>query len=241
MKGSRMKITAVLLTAALTLSGCGETLYVLTPGEEAAVISYAAHTVAKYNTYQQDGEVYVPPEIPDSEEAAENDTPDMEEQETEQEMSETESGNMATAGSTEAGEQAASTLAEALDLGVIAADYAGCSLCTTYEKSDVYAVDAEPGQQLLVLKVNLLNQVDQDLHIDILAMTPEFRAVINGTETVAAQTTILPNDLSTYQQDILAGATNETILLFQISQDIQEISSIQLKVTMNGSNYTVNL
>ena len=65
--------------------------------------------------------------------------------------------------------------------------------------------------------------------------------MINGDMTVPAQTTILPNDLSTYVQDIKAGATNETVLIFEIPQDIQEISSIQLKITMNGDQYNVDL
>ena len=50
MRDSRMKMTAVLLSAACTLTGCGEALYTLQPEEEAAVVSYAAHAVAKYNT-----------------------------------------------------------------------------------------------------------------------------------------------------------------------------------------------
>ena len=240
MKVSRMKITAVLLTAAFTLTGCGDSLYVLTPEEEAEIVSYVAHTVAKFNTYQQDGEVFVPPEVPEDEEEPEEDTV-IQETGQEPEISDTETEAADTAGNTEGSEEASVTLTEALDLGVVAAEFAGSSLCTTYDKSEVYAVDADPGQQLLVLKVNLHNQVDQDLHIDILAMTPEFRAVINGDRTVAAQTTILPNDLSTYQQDILAGATNETVLLFQIPLEIQEISSIQLKISMNGNHYTVNV
>ena len=128
-----------------------------------------------------------------------------------------------------------------MDLGVITAEYEGNSLCDTYAKSESYAIDAQSGKQLLVLNVNLINQAAQDLHIDILAMTPEFHAVINGDMTVPAQTTILPNDLSTYVQDIKAGATNETVLIFEIPQDIQEISSIQLKITMNGDQYNVDL
>lgn len=72
-------------------------------------------------------------------------------------------------------------------------------------------------------------------------MVPEFRAVVNDTETVAAQTSILQNDLSTYQEDIMAGETKETVLLFEISRDIQEISSLQLKVSMNEKKYTLNL
>lgn len=234
MRSSRMKITAVLMTAAFLFAGCGESLYELTQEEEATIVSYAAHTVAKYNTYQQDGEVYVLQEVPKEEEVT------TEESEQSSEVQETEQQIGETAGAPSS-ESQASTLTEALDLGVVQVDYMGSSLCNTYDKSQSYVVDADLGQQLLVLKLNLTNTVAQDLHIDILAMTPTFQAVINGTEKAVAQTTILPDDLSTYQGDILAGATNEAVLLFQIPQEIEQISSIQLKITMNGKNYTVNL
>ena len=238
MRDSRMKMTAVLLSAVCTLTGCGEALYTLQPEEEAAVVSYAAHAVAKYNTYQQDGEVYVPPAEADTEEA------DVEDVSSEQDMESTaDAAAPADTSDTQSQpeEQSSVTLTDALDLGVITAEYEGNSLCDTYAKSESYAIDAQSGKQLLVLNVNLINQAAQDLHIDILAMTPEFHAVINGDMTVPAQTTILPNDLSTYVQDIKAGATNETVLIFEIPQDIQEISSIQLKITMNGDQYNVDL
>ena len=64
---------------------------------------------------------------------------------------------------------------------------------------------------------------------------------MNGTESVPAQTTILPNDLSTYQGDILAGESVDTVLLFEISGEIQEISEIQLKIRMAGKDFTVKL
>lgn len=233
MRDSRMKMTAVLLSAAFMLTGCGEALYTLQPEEEAAVVSYAAQAVAKYNTCQQDGEVYVPPEEADVEDASsEQDTESTADAAVPADTSDTAS---------QPEEQASATLTDALDLGVITAEYEGNSLCDTYAKSESYTIDAQSGKQLLVLNVNLINQAAQDLHIDILAMTPEFRAVINGDKTVPAQTTILPNDLSTYVQDIKAGATNETVLIFEIPQDIQEISSIQLKITMNGDQYNVDL
>ena len=63
MKGSRMRIAAVLFVAAVTLSGCGEALYELTPEEQAAIVSYASHTVAKFNNYQKDGEIFVRKDI----------------------------------------------------------------------------------------------------------------------------------------------------------------------------------
>lgn len=244
MKNSRMKITAVLLMAAFMFSGCGEALYEMTPEEEAAVVSYAAHAVSKYNAFQQDGEIYI-----QKEEVALTEETETEIDKTEIDKTEAdgrveplvEEGAEAEVAETAGKVTEGATLTEALDLGVIRAEYMGNALYKTYKKSDVFAIDAREGKQLLVLDVNLTNTIDQDLHIDILAMTPTFSAVINGSETVPLQTTILPDDLSTYQQDILAGATNPAVLVFEIPQDIQEVSSIQLKVTMNGNNFTVNL
>lgn len=245
MKSSRMKVTVALLTAAFALSGCGEKLYVLTAEEEAAIVSYAAHAVAKYNTYQQDGEVFVLKEVLEGG-SIEADTETTDENSINTEVSDTETDSpyndeISVAGNEANDSSGAVTLTEALDLGVIEAAYRGHELCATYEKSDVYAVDAAAGKQLLVVNIDLINQAEQDLYVDILASIPQIRAVINGEEEIVAQTTILPDDLSTYQRDILAGATDKTVLLFEIPEDIQEVSGIQLKIKMNGNNYTVNL
>lgn len=249
MKNSRIRITAVLFAIAVTLAGCGEALYELTPEEEAILVNYSAQAVAKFNTYQRDGEVFVrkdilegtdgeeplPTEAPGEEEIPEGDTQEPEET----------AEPVSPAGQQDPGqsqpENAGSTMTEALDLGVVSADYMGHELTESYMAEDYYVVDAEAGKQFLVLKYNLVNKANQPLHIDILAMTPSFVAVVNGEQKVPAQTTILLNDLSTYQSDIEAGGTKETVLLFQIPEEVEEVSSIQLNVTMNGRQFAINL
>ncbi len=249
MKSSKMKMTVILLAAAFLFAGCGDALYVMTPEEETAIVSYASQLVAKYNTYQREGEINISQEMLES---AEQETEVLPQEEPPKEQQETpiQEEPPGAPGENEAGsdsqdipkeEESFSTINEALDLGVVQVEYKGSSTCTTYEKSDIYAVDAASGKQLLVLNMKLTNPSNQNLHVDILAMTPTFRAVVNGTESVPAQTTILPNDLSTYQSDILAGESGDTVLLFEISEEIQEISNIQLKIQMAGKEHTVNL
>ncbi len=248
MKSSRIKIAIAFVAAAFWLSGCGEKLYVLTPEEQDAIVSYASRVVSKYNTNQTDGEVFVFKDVlengysteEETEEGAEAAPPSPAEDVTEPEPS-GEAPPDGEPSDAQKQQEAAVTLSEALDLGDISADYAGNRLCGTYEKSDVYAVDADPGQQLLVLNVNLKNPTGQDVQIDLLKMSPVFQAVVNGTQTAVAQTTILPNDLSTYQGGLSAGASAETVLLLQIPEEIKEISELQLKVTMGGETSTVNL
>lgn len=243
MKSLRMKMAALLAAASFAFAGCGDALYVMTPEEEAGVVSYASHAVAKFNKRHQEGEIFVRQDVLDGIDGTEE-TESQESLPPEEDMPE--EGQAPEEGSADAGDsqsvqESVATLGTALDLGAVQADYTGSSLCVTYEKSDVFAIDASEGKQLLALNVKLTNPYSQDLHIDILAMTPTFQATVNETETAMAQTTILPNDLSTYQGDLLAGESVETVLLFQISQEIQEISSVQLKVTMDGMTNMVNL
>lgn len=243
MKSSKMKMTAILLAVVFLLAGCGDALYELTPEEETAIVSYASQLVAKYNTYQREGEVNVSPEMLEPEEPETEVLPPEEQAQAPQEQPDTPEQNTPDAVPDQPSleGESFSTINEALDLGVVQVEYTGSSTCMTYEKSDIYAVDAAAGRQLLVCNLKLTNPSDQNLHVDILAMTPIFGAVVNGTESVPAQTTILPNDLSTYQGDILAGESVDAVLLFEISGEIQEISEIQLKIRMAGKDFTVKL
>lgn len=252
MKSSKIKVTAVLLMAALTFAGCGDALYSLTPEEESVVISYASQVVAKYNTYQQDGEVFVMREVLEDEEEPEEerlqeDSSAQEPMEDEEIPDMTIQGDMSfkSPDSIEEGNGAmqenAASIGESLGLGSVRVDYSGSSLCTTYEKSDVYAVDAPAGRQLLVVSMKLTNQATQDADIDLLSLKPVFQAVVNETETAVMQTTILPNDLSTYQGKIAAGASADAVLLFEVPEEIQEVKSLQLKIIVNGERYTASL
>lgn len=251
MKKSRIGITAVLLAALFMLSGCGDAMYELTEDEQSLIVHYAAQTLAKFNTFQQDGEVFVLTEILEGTDIAEESSEpedaggeeapeDMgDEQEPSDGAAENETSE--SADMSQESQDTGATMTEALDLGIIQAEYMGLELCKTYQEEDYYAVDADLGKQFLVVKYNLVNQSAQAFHIDILAMTPSFTAVVNGEQTVPAQTTILLNDLSTYQSDIEPNGTKETVLLFQIPEDVTEVTDLQLKVTMNGNNFTVNL
>lgn len=244
MKSSKIKIAALLLASAAVFAGCGDALYELTPEEEVVIAGYAAQAVAKYNGNQQDGEIYVDPKELESEEADTQElAPDVSDTE-EGVQEETQKPQQEADGDTERSSEMpndTATVSEALHLGEVLADYTGSSLCGTYEKSDVYAVDAEPGKQLLVLNFKLSNPTDQDLHIDVLSMTPKIQAVVSEDVTAAAQTTILPHDLSTYQGDLPAGASAECVLLFQVPESVADVSNLDLLISADGGDYTVGL
>lgn len=242
MKSIRIKMAALLSASAFLLAGCGEQFFVLSPEEEMAVISYASHVVAKYNKLQQDGEVFVEPQLlageAASEESAENAPSEEAPAQDSQAGSETDGQNMMTDA---APEEAVVSLGEALLLQGIHAEYMGSSLCMSYEQSEVHVVDAGAGSRLLVLNIRLSNPGDTDAGIDLLEAKPSIQAVINETQTAMAQMTILPHDLSAYQGVLPAKAEVDTVLVFQIPQDITEITGLILNITVNGTAQTVNL
>ena len=249
MKSSKMKMTALVLAAAFTFTGCGEALYELTPEEELAVVSYASHVVAKFNKYQRDGEVFVKQAILDGEDE-EKQSPPVSSQETVADTEEieqnTQSGEENTEQNSQGTEDSGNTqntvsIKEALNLGEIAAEYGGSSLCATYDQSESYVVDADAGKQLLVLNVKLTNESGAAADLDILQKKPSFDAVVNGERTVKAQMTILPNDLTTYQGSIAPGESVDTVIIFQIPEEIQSVSGLELGITIDGNRYTANL
>lgn len=241
MKNSRMRFIGVLAATALTLTGCGEALYVMTPEEEAAVVSYASHALAKFNKNQSDGSVHVPKEVLEGtdsqEETGDVSTEAPLDEGSQEEVTAPDVGSQ----NGELQEEPEVSLNQALDLGPILAECVGTEFVKSYQDTEYSAVDAGQGKQLLVVKVNLTNQSEQALHVDVLSMTPTFVLLMNDTVKVPVQVTILLNDLSTFQGDIAGNGVVETVLLFQIPEDVTEVSSMQLSVTMDGSNMKVNL
>ena len=56
-----------------------------------------------------------------------------------------------------------------------------------------------------------------------------------------AQMTILPNDLATYQGSVSPGESVDTVIIFQIPEEIQSVSDLELGITIDGSRYTAIL
>ena len=109
----------------------------------------------------------------------------------------------------------------------------------SYVESDYFAMNATEGKTFLVVHVNL-KATGGDIECDMLKKNLKYRVVINGDKTVAAQTSILLNDLGTYQGTIAGGSAQECVLLFETEkQNVENITSLQLKVS-DGSTSTVS-
>ena len=237
-----IKKGTVLVAAALLLTGCGDKMAVLTESEEAVIVNYSAGTLAKHNSYQQEGMMAVYPREKE-EEPAEGPTPDTEEKEGQQGQGTEDGGEK---GQEEAGEgQGASNavnMTEALAVPGIEFSYKDYSTSDTYRQGEYFSLDAKEGNVFVILNVNMVNTGQEAVACDLLARQPIFTLKINEGSGVKNEITMLENDLSTYIGTVEPGQTVAGILLFEVPEETAEgISSLKLPLQMNETTTEINM
>lgn len=241
-------LSVVLLTGALVLTGCGEEPYELQDNEREIIVNYAAHIVAKYNVKQPEGYRYVyrsPEDETEEEQPQETPLEGSQPEESQPEGSddrETQADGQtqetASADGTDAPDEEETppvTLSEALGLTNIQAVYTGAELTDRYD-----TIVPDSGKKLMILHVTLQNQGKKAKKCDILSLLPNFRAKVNGTQEVTSELTILPENLSTWEEKIPAGGSADTIILFQVKEDaVTAVEQLELEVTAGGKTSRV--
>ncbi len=225
----RLQIKKVLLSGLLLLSagamyGCGEAPYELEADEQAIIVNYAAHIVAKYNMKQPEGYQYV--YIPEDDGTAADEQPE----DTAQDQTGDTAQTPDQAGTTDGAQQGSdtTTLSEALGLKKVRAVYTGAELTDRYDETVV----PESGKQLLVLHVALQNPTEKTQSCDLLAILPKFRVKVNQTVEASSELTIMPDNLATWEEDLPAGAIEDTVIIFQLDQNaVTQIDQLELEVT----------
>ena len=94
----------------------------------------------------------------------------------------------------------------------------------------------------MILHVTLQNPTGKARKCDILSMFPQFRARVNGTLDTTAELTILPENLSTWEEKIPAGGSADTVILFQVDeQTVASVEQLELRVTVGEKSSRVEL
>jgi hypothetical protein len=247
MKSSKLKICALVLTMALVMSGCGDKPYTLTDQEQAIIVNYSSHVVAKYNKRQPDGLCYTAP----SKDTKSTEKPASTEKQTEKKPEvDTSKGTAggtthqtsANASTEQSTQVAINSLTAALGLSGLTATYTGAEVKTSYKQPNYFALDASAGKTFVILHIKLNNTTTSEISCDMLSKKAGFVTTINGTVTANAKTTILLNDLGTLQEKIAAGKTLDTVLLFEVPADqVKTVDRVDLKVDMNGQSKNMGL
>ena len=225
MKKHRRFLAMGLICLSLLLSGCGTPLFELTADEEALIIKYAAHFVAKHNIYQKDGIINVVPEEFETEtESADTNEPD--------------GTDTSSEGETEKLPSITETVGMPKGISLVYVE----NYITNHVKEGVaYSVDAGEGFTYYVLKFQMKNGTSEPIEVDNASVHPTFKLTQDEIVTKSA-VTFLSTDLSTYKGTIGAGESVDVILLFKVKEaDAAKISTPTLEVIIDGEAKIVKL
>lgn len=236
--GRKKGLVSILLCGVmLSTAGCGTKPYDLSSEEQEKVAAYAAQVVTRYNDRQDEGLIKI-----QQEDLSKEDTTESKEQQTDTKDKQETSADPAknTTADAEKPKTETVSLRQALKLeDGLDASFENYDVTDSYVESDYFAMNATAGKTFLAVHINL-KATGGDIECDMLKKNLKYRVVINGDKTVAAQTSILLNDLGTYQGTIAGGSTQECVLLFETEkQNVENITSLQLKVS-DGSTSTVS-
>lgn len=228
----------------VSLSGCGNTIPALSEEQEALVVEYASTAVLKHDANYQGklmdlsalaNEEETPEEETTQEPVEEADIPKEPEQMQEQQQ------DVLNAEQAEAEIQADAE--QILGLQDVSLTYSGYEVDEFYPKNgnEIYFVmNATPGNNLLVVKFTLRNLLNEEQDIQIRPGTVRVKIIMNGEEKNAL-TTMLLNDLATYQGTLGPNEETELVVVGEYPvEDLQVIDSLSVKLKNESGEVILN-
>lgn len=251
----RKKVVAALLTGmALTMAGCGNTIPDMTDDQLQAVGEYTAmlllsHDV-NYRSRLVDVETLTTEEVSDpSDQKIPQETPAPVETPTPDNMGMDPTEDTPVidlTGGQGSEEQSVVSLEEALGLsGQLILTYTGHEIVDSYPQDasseEYFTVDAEDGNQLLVLRFTLQNRGEGTETADTRGQRLVVRVSVNGISSMSL-TTLLENDLMLYQEALNPGESREVVILAEYeTQSLRDVASVELNVKNGDKNATIQL
>ncbi|MCR4656572.1 MAG: hypothetical protein K5770_10145 [Lachnospiraceae bacterium] len=256
---NKVKAALLMLTAVLAgslLSGCNsdEAIILADENEDAQlelVAEYAAGLLLKYDKSHANGLTVAVPQQPVMEDPVDISPPTPAEIE---EMSEGgldptvnvsndgPQGSTQEQGNTEEEEtpvvsESGGSIADALGIPGFDVTYTGYEAVDVYPEDSsnedvvLFSLTAEEGQKLLILHFDLSNFSGEDAECAPINKEAKIRLIINETDRLNQQMTILMNDLKSFDDILAAGETRDTVLVFYLDEDMQDsIESMSLLI-----------
>ena len=246
MKNKKMRPFIILLAGTLivSLSGCGNTIPALSEEQEALVVEYASTAVLKHDANYQ-GKLVDLSTLKNEEETPEEETMQAPAEEAdipkEPEQMQEPQQDVFSAKQAEAEIQADAE--QILGLQDVSLTYSGYEVDEFYPKNgnEIYFVmNATPGNNLLVVKFTLRNLLNEEQDIQIQPGTVRVKIIMNGEEENAL-TTMLLNDLATYQGTLGPNEETELVVVGEYPvEDLQTIDSLSVKLKNESCEVVLN-
>ncbi len=135
-----------------------------------------------------------------------------------------------------------SSISDCFGLSGVSIEPVGYEVTDFYPQSptEYFVMNATEGNRLVILRFKLSNTSGADMRVDVPYGDVKYKIALNGN-TRNALTTLLVNDLGTYSRDLLAGESEEVVLVGEFgSADADNISSLSLAIKRESGDYAVN-
>lgn len=231
------------ILAAVLLSGCGDVMPNLTQEETDLITEYAVNVLLKYDKHHKsrlvDTTAYdtaaeevteeIPEEIPEEEPQQENPANDTEVIDV--------SHDVETALPT--------TIEEYYGIEDITFRYLGYDLMQSYpsggsEENMFFSMDATEGSQLLVIRFMASNVSSTDKTLNMIDCGARFRVSVNGGVAKSVLTTMLLDDLQSYNDVIPAGYGVELVSIVEVPQS-ESVGTIEFILRGRDENVPIIL
>ncbi len=223
-----------------SMTGCGDKLEKLSKEQEEAIIAYSTACVGRYNKNQNKGFIrYAEEKTADKTETKEETSEkDASKSEKDSEQKDGQKQNNPDNATKETG----TSLNDALKVEGMNFTSEGTQVTEKYTYGDYVSLRPNSGKSYLVYKVKGTNTSQNEINVDFLSKGYKFNFTINGTEVASNDTTILLNDLSTYQATVKPGEEVELVLLFQFpSSKVANMTSQSMEMVDGGQTIKIGL
>ena len=246
MKNKKMRPFIILLAGTLlvSLSGCGNTIPALSEEQEALVVEYASTAVLKHDANYQ-GKLVDLSTLSNEEETPEEETTQepVEEADIPKEPEQMQEPQQDVLSAEQAEAEIQADAEQILGLQDVSLTYSGYEVDEFYPKNgnEIYFVmNATPGNNLLVMKFTLRNLLNEEQDIQIQPGTVRVKIIMNGEEKNAL-TTMLLNDLATYQGTLGPNEETELVVVGEYPvEDLQVIDSLSVKLKNESGEVILN-
>lgn len=246
MKNKKMRPFIILLAGTLlvSLSGCGNTIPALSEEQEALVVEYASTAVLKHDANYQ-GKLVDLSTLKNEEETPEEETMQAlaEEADIPKEPEQMQEPQQDVFSAEQAEAEIQADAEQILGLQDVSLTYSGYEVDEFYPKNgnEIYFVmNATPGNNLLVVKFTLRNLLNEEQDIQIQPGTVRVKIIMNGEEKNAL-TTMLLNDLATYQGILGPNEETELVVVGEYPvEDLQVIDSLSVKLKNESGEVILN-
>lgn len=241
------KLGAALIAASvLPMAACGSSMPELTEEQNRLIVEYAAGLLLKYDENNHGRIVDIEESEPVNELEVQVEEPVAEETEEPEEAEVIE--NTQTPDEVQMGEAIAErSIEEFYGIEGVSIAYTGFEVKDTYpdvaEDNLFFAMNASAGSKLLVFNFMVTNVGGQDLNLDMSAYNTKFKISINGESPKYILTTMLMNDLASFTGTIPAGASENLVLVSEISEEASgSVQSVALlmKNELEDAQLTLN-